>query len=46
MKVEEGSLVNHVAPDGMSKLFWQRATFVVMGLLAGCTRKNNKHWLT
>jgi hypothetical protein len=33
MKVEEGS-VNHVAPDGMSNLFWQRATFVVMGLLA------------
>jgi hypothetical protein len=43
MKVEEGLLVNHVAPDGMSNLLWQRATFVVMGMLAGCFCKN-EHW--
>jgi len=39
---EEGSLVNNVAPDGMSNLFWQRAAFVVMG----CMCKNNKPWYT
>jgi hypothetical protein len=43
MTMEEGSLVNHVAPAGMSNNFWQRATFVIMGLLAGCMCKN-KDW--
>jgi hypothetical protein len=42
MKEEEGLLVNNVAPDGMSNLFWQRVTFVVVG----CMCKKNKHWYT
>jgi hypothetical protein len=43
--VEEGSSGKHGAPEGMSNLYRQWATLVIMGWLVGCLHKNNE-WYT